>query len=313
MTSRLGIRSSFSSWTPVDLARTLRKNHTTIPKQITVHDKKYAVYWHDNRPKFANDVCSHRGASLSAGGQVILENGCLKCKYHGHPTKPLVEEICERDGIVWMNTSPFDSKSRGVLPPDETEPPTSWEFSEERMRVFEYTRAFEGCSPILTVENTLDFSHLDTVHLFHLIEGRPQVTIVDSGYHGKALYKYKSKVFQLVIENEYLGPWSSCLRFVFDEEHAFTLHFAVRPESKKDCTVFVRVSRPPELLSGPLNDVVYMLINELPLWEDRYIVRHADPLSWDSNNLTSDDAFLKKYRGYMSEHHMDLIEYYLRC
>lgn len=294
-----------SSWTPVDLTRNIRKQNK-VPRQVQIHDQKYAIYWQGGKSRISSDVCKHRGASLSAGGQ-ILDSGCLKCKYHGHATKPLEDGAIERDGILWMRTG------FGDLPEDESEPPTSWEFDVgQDLRIFDYTRSFKGCNPILTVENTLDFSHLDTVHLFHLIEGRPDVSFERRGYNGKAIYKYKSKVFRLAIENEYLGPWSSCLRFMFDDEHAFTLHFAVRPESKDSCTLFVRVSRSVHKFAGPLGDLAYMLINELPLWEDRYIVKNADPDTWSTNRLSGDDHFLKGYRQYMIQNHEDLLAFYVR-
>lgn len=296
-----------SSWVPIDLTKNVRR-YTAKPVKIPVHGKNVAVYWHDDGPRIVNDVCAHRGASLSAGGQ-ITEKGCVKCKYHGHDTSSLSSEIVvERDGIVWLR-----SGEPGWLPPHETNPPTSWEFETDRdLRVFEYSRCFKGCNPVLTVENTLDFSHLDSVHSFHLIEGRPDVSITRRGYHGQAIYKYKSKVFKLAIENEYLGPWSSCLRFMFDDMHSFTLHFAVRPESRTSSTLFVRVSRSVHKLPGAFADLAYMLINELPLWEDKYIVENVDPSSWSENKLTRDDDFLKGYRQYMVENHHDLLSYYVR-
>lgn len=292
------------TWTPVDLTRNVRKASKT-PRQVMVHGKKYALYWYEGRPHMINDVCWHRGASLSAGGQ-ITNDGCVTCKYHGLSTSASQSmTVVERDGIVWAQTGP------GKLTDDEKSPPTSWEFQDPTVRRFEYSRNFSGCNAVLTVENTLDWSHLDSVHLFHLIEGVPEVDIIRTGHNGMATYSYASKVFgTLVIENEYWGPWNSCLRFVFGGKFGFTIHFSIVPNTAADSTLLVRVTRADN--TWPLADAMYMLVNELPLWEDRYVVRHADPASWSSNTLTAADAFLEEYRKFMLEHHADLVSEYVQ-
>lgn len=292
-----------AAWTPLDFTKNVRK-HAKTPEQIRLHGKKYSVFWdsQSQKPAIVHDVCSHRGASLSAGGEV--QGNCVKCKYHGKPTKALKRELRDVNGIVWLR------EGAGEL--DHADPPDSWEFHPEaEQRIFEYSRSFKGCNPILVVENTLDWSHLDTVHAFHLIDGTPQVTIHKSGYNGLASYKYTSKVFDLVIENEWIGPWSTCLRFIFDGKQSFTIHFAVRPEAVDTSTLFVRVSRQDHKWLGWLGDKLYLAINELPLIEDRYIVQNTDPVTWSSNKLSKDDAFLNEYRMYMTTHHPDILAHFV--
>jgi phenylpropionate dioxygenase-like ring-hydroxylating dioxygenase large terminal subunit len=291
------------SWVPVDVTRRVRKL-TKKPAQVTIHGKKHAVYWSNGQPQVVDDVCWHRGASLSAGG-AVTGDGCVKCKYHGLVTSPGAKATAlEQDGLIWLPVG------EGALPSAEIAPPTSWEFHSPTTRTFDYVRRFEGCNAVLVTENTLDWSHLDTVHLFHLIDGVPEVEVVRSGYNGMARYRYTSKVLgDLVIENEYWGPWSSCLRFVINERHSFTIFFAVTPHSKNDSTLLVRVSRSE--LRWPLADMLYLAVNELPLWEDRYVVKHADAAAWKKNRLTPADAFLKEYRAYLTKHHPDIIQTYL--
>lgn len=294
-------------WAPVEYTR-IARTRTIKPLKTTIHGKRYSLFWDTQRdsPSVIDDICPHRGASLSEGGRVT-ENGCIKCKYHGKSVGPMQADrrnVTESHGIVWLKSG------LGDLPSCEMSPPTSTEFDGNR--VTEYSRSFKGCSPILCVENTLDWSHLDTVHAFHLIEGKPSVTIDRGGSNGKASYKYTFMKDQtLVIENEYWGPWSTCLRFIFDGQRAFTLHFSIRPESKDTSQLFVRVVRDASSWSGPIGDFLYVLVNELPLIEDRYIVRHADPDSWSKNKLTQDDAFLKEYRSYMQLNHSDILASYV--
>ena len=294
-----------STWTPIDFTKNVRKL-TRVPKRVDVHGTKYSVFWDSqkNVPALVYDTCAHRGASLSAGGHV--DGNCVVCKYHGKPTKAFGQgRVTERDGLVWMTDNSAAS--------DAPIPPTSWEFDPgHEQRIFEYERSFKGSNPILLVENTLDFSHLETVHAFHLIEGRPDVTIHRGGYNGKATYAYESKVFNLKIENEYFGPWCTCLRFIFNGEQSFTIHFAVRPDSVDTSTLFVRVSREDQKWLGWLGDKLYLGINELPLIEDKYIVQHADPSVWSKNKLTPDDAFIKEYRSFMKAHHQDILDGYVQ-
>lgn len=290
-----------AAWTPLEFAKNVRKIKKT-PTLVNINGNKYSLFWDATKgvPAIVDDTCKHRGASLSAGGRI--DGGCVKCKYHGHVSRSLPRDIRTADGIVWFKDGP------GELDSQEQCPPTSWEFDPSMgQRIFEYKRSFDGCNPILLVENTLDFSHLDTVHAFHLVDGRPKVTIERNGTNGKATYAYTSKVFDLVIENEYNGPWSSCLRFMFDGRQSFTIHFSVRPEGVKKATLFVRVTRQDHRWLGWLGDKLYLGINELPLIEDRYIVRHTDPAKWSTNVLTNDDAFLKEYRAFMKEKHPDIL------
>lgn len=292
------------TWTPLEFTKNVR-SFTKTPQRIGVNGKKYSVFWDSTRdaPALVHDTCRHRGASLSAGG--VVDGNCVKCKYHGRPTKALSVDLRDANGIVWL--------ADGDGPLDCVAPPDSWEFHEAvGQRIFEYTRSFDGCNPVLLVENTLDFSHLETVHAFHLVEGRPDVTVHAGGYNGRATYKYASKVFDLTIENEYIGPWCTCLRFIFDGQQAFTIHFAVRPEGERSATLFVRVTREDHKWLGWAGDRLYQGINELPLFEDRYIVRHADPAQWSANRLTTDDAFIKKYRAFMQQCHPDILKLYVK-
>lgn len=298
-----------SSWTPVQFTKVTRKL-TSRPLQILTHGNKLSLYWDSERnaPSVVDDICKHRGASLSNGG--VIEEGCVKCKYHGHKTKPSAREAectTTSGGVVWIESG------EGQLPDDETAPPTTWELDDPTCRVSEYTRRFDGCNPVLVVENTLDWSHLDTVHLFHLVDGTPTVKIHRGGYNGKASYTYTFlQDKQLVIENEYWGPWTTCLRFIFDGEFAFTILFTIRPESATSAALLIRVARRDLKFLGPVGDMLYALINELPLMEDRYIVRHTDPQVWSKNRLTASDAFLKEYRKYMLNNHFDILNRYVQ-
>ena len=291
------------SWVPADFSHTLRSRHTRKPKPISIHGTPYSLFWNAEKdtPAIVHDTCHHRGASLANGG--IVEGDCVKCKYHGHKTRSLYHKnIVDHNGIIWLNDS-FDGLN---------DLPHAWEFDDAKQRVFTYQRPFEGCNPLLLVENTIDWSHLDHVHLFHVVEGNPTVKVHRTGPNGMASYTYNTKISGLTItvENEYWGPWDTCLRFKFNDTQSFTLFFSVRPNSRNDATLYVRVSRQDYTWTGPFGDFVLMMANELPLWEDREVVRKVDATRWAANKLTRDDSFLKAYRANLEENHPQLVSLY---
>lgn len=291
------------SWVPADFSHVVRTKHCTAPKRVPLHSNNYSLFWNTdkNAPAIVPDICHHRAASLSNGGKV--EGDCVVCKYHGHKTRTLHHKnVVDHNGIVWFNDS-LDGLN---------DLPTAWEFEDPKQRVCTYTRPFMGCHPVLLAENTIDWSHLDHVHLFHVVEGAPDVKVHRTGVNGMASYTYNTKIPNVLItvENEYWGPWDTCLRFKFNGVQSFTLFFSVRPDSLRDATLFVRVSRQDFTWTGWLGDFALMLANELPLWEDREVVRRVDAGRWRENKLTRDDAFLKAYRNNLEENHRQLISTY---
>ena len=254
-------------------------------------------------PGMVVDRCHHRAASLANGGTVV-DGECVKCAYHGHKTRSLhSRNFADHDGLLWFNDN-LDGQN---------DLPHAWEFDDPKQRVFTYQRSFDMCNPILLVENTIDWSHLEHVHLFHVIEGAPDVKVHRTGSNGMASYTYRTRLDDLVvtIENEYWGPWDTCLRFKFNEKQSFTLFFSIRPDTTGSATMFVRVSRQDFVWTGPIGDAVLMLANELPLWEDRAVVEKVDATAWRENKLTRDDAFLKAYRANLIENHKHLVSMYL--
>jgi len=297
--SMLGVRASH--WVPVELSKTIQRKHAKTPKRIQLHGLKHAVFWDaDARaPMSVDDACVHRAASLATGS---VSGGCVTCVYHG--MKARGTELGDEHGILWK------FHDTGKVPAEyELTPPKPDEFFMDNQRVFEYARDFSGCNPVLTVENTLDWSHLASVHAFHVIDGEPKVAVERGGFHGKAVYTYTSSHIDLVIENEYIGPWSSLLRFIIDGTQRFTLVFSVVPHDRTNCTLIVRVYRPADAL-GMLGDAMCTIINELPLWEDKCVVQHVDASKWSSNALTPKDAFLKEYRNYVGAMHPDILAMY---
>lgn len=261
-----------------------------------------ALFWDAKRdaPSIASDSCWHRGASLSVGE---VQPGCVRCKYHGHPTRGKHRRLRVKDGIIWYD--PTGSANDASIP-------SSWEFDHGH-RVYTYCRDFPDTNPLLMTENTLDHAHLSHIHAFSATSGEPEV-IIHSETKASYIYATTMDGVTLEVENEWFAPFSTCLRFLFNGAHAFSLHFCFVPHGYAHTSLIVRVTRDTSnevpFISG-LGDILLMLSNELPLIEDRWIVQSIpETRAWTDDTLHSDDAFLKQYRDHIAREFPELFERY---
>lgn len=295
-------------WTPVAPASTIKKNHGTgkHPLKVSLHGfKNVSVFWDDeaDTARVVSDVCSHRGASLSVG--TVSGKGCVTCLYHGKKTKARGKDTYVENNIVWYNDTSLDDV--------ESEKHSSWEFGTDQ-RMFTYQREFPGCNSLYMQENTLDWLHLEFIHAFSFINGRPEVVIHDKS---RASYIYDTTLPDTVleVENEF-WPWNTCLRFKFgpkdgEREQAFTLHFAFVPQGLDNTSIIVRVTRSKLKWLGALGDAALLLSNELPLIEDRDIVQTIPHgREWREDKLGREDAFLSQFRTFVAEQFPKTAEFY---
>lgn len=291
-------------WVLLGFDKTLSKTSKTI------HDTKLAVYRTDDQElRVTLDACPHRGASLSSG---TVRGECVVCPYHSRPVSTMTHperfyDYCIRHGLVWLDYA-------SSLITQHQPPPAYPEHDDPTMRTFEYSKTLR-VNPVLMVENTLDWQHLASVHRIHFIKGLPKVDIVKRGAHGLATYAYDSDMFDLVIDNEYHAPFTTSLRFRFREKKTgrdlppMLLWFSVTPHAADLVTLHLRVSR--GVLTSPLADWIFRLIDELPLWEDAYIVARVDPKAWSSNALDASDQFVTEYRKTMKDLYPEILEWYV--
>jgi phenylpropionate dioxygenase-like ring-hydroxylating dioxygenase large terminal subunit len=296
-------------WTPVAPVERVKKHHGmgNNPLRVSLHDgrKKLSLFWDESidGAGVVNDTCHHRGASLSNG---IVGSGCVNCLYHGHPTKSKRRDVMTKDGIVWYNDKTFESTD------DEVH--SSWEF-DEGQRVFVYEREFPACNAIYMQENTCDWKHLAHIHAFSFTDGDPDVVIHDDGRAADYVYDTKIPGTKLIVENGYWST-STCLRFFTkrdneDRQHLFSLHFAFVPVGKDHTRIIVRVTRSGLLWMGKFGDWAMMMSNELPLIEDRDIVKSIPyDRTWNDDHLCRDDAFLKLLRDHWVEYSPKMVQYY---
>lgn len=302
-------RPTTAVWTPIAPAHVIKRSHGPgkNPLRVSLHDgkKNLAVFWDDvsDTAAIVNDTCHHRGASLSHG---VVGTGCIRCLYHGHPTKPRASDVMVKDHIVWYDDTTFESTDHEVH--------ESWEFDQDQ-RVFVYEREFPNCNALYMQENTLDHAHLSHIHAFSFTTGAPEVVIRDDGRAASYIYETTLPDTVLEVENQFWST-STCLRFCFGprdgpREQWFSLHFAFVPVGKDHTRIIVRVARRVAKWTGVFGDLALMLSNELPLIEDRDIVQSIPfDRSWYDDHLGREDTILKLFRDHLLKHAPRHVAYY---
>lgn len=292
-----------ASWVPVTPVSHIKKRHGAgkNPFKTSIHDVPLSVYWNSktDSPLVVPDTCHHRGASLAIG--TVDAKGCVNCKYHGKLTRGRAIDTKISNGVIWYYDRTIDAGVDMGIPDHE-------DFGEGN-RVHTYERVFDGCNPLLMQENTLDWLHLEFIHRIKAIRDRPCVTIHDENTATYAYETYNDD-FTITVENRFWN-FATCLRFFFNDDLAFSLHFAWVPNGKETTRGIVRITRKSGLMNR-LGDVFMEIVNELPLVEDKEIVQSISPgRRWDHDKLYPEDAFLKQFRDWMTATHPETVQYYV--
>jgi phenylpropionate dioxygenase-like ring-hydroxylating dioxygenase large terminal subunit len=269
------------------------------PKKVTVWSKNYIVWKNiDGKYNCLDDVCSHKGASLSGGK---IHNNCAVCPYHGYEfnsngtlvkvpglnfqSSPVYDvskySIIEKNGWVYLNTMQTNiSEPEMAINIFEEE-----EFAKNFSVVY-LNMDFDCYSRILS-ENSLDVMHIGFVHTFGNKE-RPAPTYENppklvSPFHYKTSYEYESgkdsivkKVFNintLKIENEFILPHTTVARVIFGDYISTVITFAL-PLSENKSRLFVKTYR--NFWNNDMGDALTQKLMHNTMLQDKVVVENID-------------------------------------
>jgi phenylpropionate dioxygenase-like ring-hydroxylating dioxygenase large terminal subunit len=273
------------------------------PTKVTIWNKNYVVWRNENNTYSAlDDVCTHKGASLSCGK---INNDNVVCPYHGYefnengtlikvpgicfqhsPIQDLSKfDIVEKNGWVYLNTY-SDIARKNNNGGDLIENIFVEEEVEKNDSVVFLNMDFKCYSRILS-ENSLDVMHIGFVHTFgntkrpNPVENHPPKLVGPNHY--KTSYMYEAgqqsvarKVFgvkDLIVENEFILPHTTVARVIFGEYTSTVITFAL-PISEKKSRLFVKTYR--NFWTNKVGDALTENMMYSTMLQDKAIVENID-------------------------------------
>jgi vanillate O-demethylase monooxygenase subunit len=204
----------------------------------TLLDRDLALWRdHDGVVHVVDDLCSHRGARLSAGA--VAASGCLRCPYHAWsfdgagtctdipqlaPTTPIPRQadvaahrVSEHAGLVWTCL---------VGEAEELRPRPTWEVADAGTHWLHVGATYEFDAQVFRqMENFCDVAHFSVLHVDTF--GNPDsqqmapysVHVSDDGWHLSFDYPYtaydpvtRAGTFDMVFEYRLELPFTVALR-----------------------------------------------------------------------------------------------------
>ena len=293
------------------------------PYKARIWNKNYVVWkYNDGNYSALDDVCSHKGASLSAGKIV---NNNVMCPYHGyefncngtlthvpgicfHPS-PVYDlpkyDIVDKNGWVYINTM---KQPRGV------------NVTELEEQIFVEPEIAQNCSLVhldmeyncysrVLSENSLDIMHIAFVHTFGNAK-RPNPTKEEppklvGKHHYKSRYFYEAgedsiarKVFgvkDLVIENEFILPHTTVARVIFGDFVSTVITFAL-PIGENKSKLFVKTYR--NFWQNNFGDMVTKNTMYNTMLQDKAVVENIDSRFMDGKFNMRFDKLQNTYKSF---------------
>jgi len=296
------------------------------PIKATIWNKNYVVWKNENQSYVGlDDVCSHKGASLSKGK---VCNNHVVCPYHGYEfdengvlTKvpgicfrpsPVYDvtkyNVVEKNGWVYLNTYSGMNKIDNFT----GNPFVETFFVEEEIArndsVVFLNMDFNCYSRILS-ENSLDVMHIGFVHTFGNAkrpapaEQHPPRLV--GPYHYKTSYLYEAgeesiarKAFgykELRIENEFILPHTTVARVMFGDLVSTVITFAL-PITETKSKLFVKTYR--NFWNNPLGDMVTENMMYKTMLQDKLIVENIDMRYMDGKFNMRFDKLQNTYKSF---------------
>ena len=306
------------------------------PIKATIWNKNYVVWKNkDNNFIGLDDVCPHKGASLSKGK---VCNNHIVCPYHGYEFDengvldkvPGISfqsshiydlpkyKVIEKNGWVYLNTFSDIAKidnSTGLAYVDNifTEPEV------ERNDTAVFLEMDFNCYSRILSENSLDVMHIGFVHTFGNkknpapIETYPPKLVGTNHYKTSYLYEAGEKSFarklfgvkELRIENEFILPHTTIARVLFGDYVSTVITFAL-PISENKSKLFVKTYR--NFWHNHIGDMLTENWMFNTMLQDRCIVENIDKRFMDGKFNMKFDKLQNTYKTFYKRfiHDFDL-------
>ena len=297
-----------------------------IPKKATIWNKNYVV-WRNSENQYVglDDVCPHKGASLS-GGKVC--NKHVICPYHGyefdengkldkvpgisfHPS-PVYDvskyQVVEKNGWVYLNTYSDIAKIDNS---------TGLPFSENIFVEPEVARNDSAvfldmdfnCYSRIVSENSLDVMHIGFVHTFGNtknpapVEVHPPREVGPNHFKTSYLYEAGDKSFarkifgakDLRIDNEFILPHTTIARVIFGPFISTVITFAL-PISENKSKLFVKTYR--NFWPNQLGDIVTENWMFNTMLQDKMVIENIDSRFMDGKFNMRFDKLQNTYKTF---------------
>jgi phenylpropionate dioxygenase-like ring-hydroxylating dioxygenase large terminal subunit len=294
---------------------------TNKPNKITIWSKNYVV-WKNSEGVYSclDDICSHKGASLSCGK---IHDNCVVCPYHGYEfngngtlvkvpglnfqSSPVHDvskySIVEKNGWIYLNTI----ETNATNPEMDVNIFQEEEFSKN-FSVVHLDMEFDCYSRILS-ENSLDIMHIGFVHTFgnkerpSPIQETPPILV--SPFHYKSTYEYESgkdsivkKMFDintLKIENEFILPHTTVARIIFGNYVNTVVTFAL-PISDDKSRLFVKTYR--NFWNNDIGNVIMRNLMYNTMLQDKIVVENIDMKYMDGKFNMKFDKLQNTYKSF---------------
>jgi phenylpropionate dioxygenase-like ring-hydroxylating dioxygenase large terminal subunit len=255
-----------------------------------------------------DDVCSHKGASLSLGS---INNNCITCPYHGYEFDGY-GSLCYVPGINFTKSNKYNipaymtsilgndfvllnTNSSNMIPPIL---PFIKEFNEPDLLVIDNSIIYDANYKHI-VKNSLDIMHIAYVHTFGN-KKRPNPISYNkprriNHNHWGIKYVYETGensmakslfgIDELIVENEFIYPYITIARVKFGE-YLNTVITSTLPISKNKTQLIVKTFR--NYWHNPVGDWIQYQMMKKTMLEDKKIVESI-------NKDFKDNGYYMKY------------------
>lgn len=306
------------STVPIDCPWALGASRDIKQKPVLVrlpNGKRIALFRKQNNSLHAiDDICPHRGASLSSGR---VKNNCLECPYHGWlfnnngeleyvpsnkgTNKPRASSvnsynIVEHQDFIWLNNKHLQT-------------PECIDFTDKTKKWHTVTGStFVKGNWIDWISNGLDMSHINYVHDFadendgevgkmHMTSKEKSIVCETTvAPKSASIFTNNMQVKRCPVHAEFIFPNTTIIKIKLKEPHEFITYTSVLPITYNESLITYSFGYNINLFNPFFQNALNEVLNTQMLKtirEDEAIIQHISELPHYNINVACDAFQLK--------------------